>query len=130
MPDENRERKRYMWEFNDERPIFTQLAEQITSRIVSGEFSPGQKLDSVRELAFQAQVSPNTMQKALAQLEQDGLVFSQRTSGRFITEDTAMLNEVKTKLAIEQITALLEKLGKLGLSHDDAIDLIKKVKPL
>lgn len=119
-----------MWEFNDERPIFTQLAEQITSRIVSGEFSPGQKLDSVRELAFQAQVSPNTMQKALAQLEQDGLVFSQRTSGRFITEDTAMLNEVKTKLAIEQITALLEKLGKLGLSHDDAIDLIKKVKPL
>ena len=75
------------WNLNSDRPIFMQLIEIIQHCILSGTYPPGSKLPSVRDLASQAAVNPNTMQKALAELERSGLVYSQRTSGRFITED-------------------------------------------
>ncbi len=79
------------WEFQSDRPIYTQLVEQIKLRIISGIYKPGDKLPSVRDFAQEASVNPNTMQRALAELEKDGLVYSQRTSGRFITEDIEMI---------------------------------------
>lgn len=75
------------WELDSDRPIFIQIVERIQMEIISGKYSPGDKLPSVRELAAVAAVNPNTMQKALTELERTGLVYSQRTSGRFITED-------------------------------------------
>lgn len=113
------------WEFNNDQPIYTQLVDQITRSIVSGDFTAGQKLASVRDLAQEARVNPNTMQKALSELERNGLVFSQRTSGRFITEDLEMLNSVKEKLAAEQIYLFLEKMSQLGFTKEDTIQLIK-----
>ena len=77
------------WKIDDGRPIWTQLKEQMIKRIVSGTYSSGEKLPSVRDLAGEAGVNPNTMQKALAELERMGLVYSQRTSGRFVTDDEA-----------------------------------------
>ena len=79
------------WRFTDDRPIWLQLTEQLTRRIITGVYPPGSRLPPVRELAAQAGVNPNTMQRALAQLEQDGLAFADRTAGRLVTEDTSVL---------------------------------------
>ena len=92
------------WNLDSDRPIFIQIIERIQVDIISGLYKPGDKLPSVRELAQEASVNPNTMQKALSELERTGLVYSQRTSGRFITEDTAMINNLKSELAQELVT--------------------------
>ncbi|WMJ23996.1 GntR family transcriptional regulator [Paludicola sp. MB14-C6] len=113
------------WNLTSDRPIYAQLIEQITQSIVSGEFRAGEKLPSVRDLAQEAAVNPNTMQKALAELERNGLVYTQRTAGRFITEDNAMLEKVKTQLATEQIQMFFEKMNQLGFSKEQTITLIK-----
>ena len=95
------------WELDNDRPIYLQLMERIQQDIVSGIYKPGDRLPSVRDLAVEAAVNPNTMQKALSELERSGLVYSQRTSGRFITEDTRLLDEMKTSLASEHILQFL-----------------------
>lgn len=81
------------WNLNSERPIYAQLMERITLDIISGIYPPGSKLPSVRDLAQDAGVNPNTMQKALSELERTGLLFSQRTSGRFVTEELTMIEK-------------------------------------
>ena len=81
------------WTLDNDRPIYLQLMERIQRDIIAGVYQPGDKLPSVRDLALEAAVNPNTMQKALSELERSGLVYSQRTSGRFITEDTEMLTQ-------------------------------------
>ena len=80
------------WTLDSDRPIFLQIVERIQTDIVSGRYQPGDKLPSVRDLAAEASVNPNTMQKAFAELERTGLVYSRRTSGRFITEDRTVKN--------------------------------------
>ena len=97
------------WELDSDRPIFIQIVERIQMEIISGKYSPGDKLPSVRDLAAVAAVNPNTMQKALTELERTGLVYSQRTSGRFITEDAKMIEELKNNLAQEQIKEFFRK---------------------
>ena len=99
------------WELDSDRPIFIQIVERIQMEIISGKYSPGDKLPSVRDLAAVAAVNPNTMQKALTELERTGLVYSQRTSGRFITEDAKMIEELKNNLAQEQIKEFLENMS-------------------
>ena len=112
------------WNLRADRPIYAQLIEQITFAIVSGEYRAGDKLPSVRDLAEEAAVNPNTMQKALSELERDGLVYTQRTAGRFITEDTDMIDEKKDQLALEQIKNFLEQMEKIGISRKKTIELI------
>ena len=91
------------WELSAQRPIWSQLVEQIQLRIVTGRYPAGSRLPSVRELAADASVNPNTMQRALSQLEADGLVCSQRTSGRFVTEQEETIMELKKTLALSLI---------------------------
>lgn len=114
------------WNLDSDRPIFIQIIEKIQMDIISGVYSPGDKLPSVRELAAEASVNPNTMQKALSELERTGLVYSQRTSGRFITEDTTMIDELKAELAKEIISQFLENMQKLGFQYDETISLMKQ----
>lgn len=116
-----------VWKFKSDRPIYIQLIEQIQLRIVSGEYSPGSKLPSVRDLAAEASVNPNTMQKALAELEQNGLLYSQRTSGRYVTEDENIIRKVKDTIALEEIKEFLQKMSKLGFSSQETISLIEKI---
>ena len=87
------------WNLNSDRPIYAQILERIQMQIVSGVYQPGTKIPSVRELAADAGVNPNTMQKALAELERSGLVMTQRTSGRVVTEDLNMIKETRNQLA-------------------------------
>ena len=114
------------WILDDTRPIYLQIEDLIKTNISAGVYQPGQKLPSVRDLAAEASVNPNTMQKALTELERSGLVYTQRTSGRFITEDISKMTELKEQLAREQIQLFLKNMEQLGLSRDDIRRLLEK----
>ena len=114
------------WNLTSDRPIFIQIVERIQADIISGRYQPGDKLPSVRDLAGEAAVNPNTMQKALGELERAGLVFSQRTSGRFITEDTTLIKNLKTSVAQEKMGEFLSLMQTLGLSDDEILTLISQ----
>ena len=112
------------WQFAGDRPIYTQLVEQIEQAIVTGAFAPGQRLPGVRDLAQDAGVNPNTMQRALAELEARALVYSQRTSGRFVTEDTAKIAALRHQLAQNLTQGYLAGMAALGLAPGEIAQLV------
>lgn len=112
------------WEIDNTRPIYLQLMERIQLDIVTGVYKPGDKIPSVRELAITAAVNPNTMQKALVELENYGLVYPQRTSGRFITEDETLLTDMRKKMAQEKILLFIENMTQLGFETSEISQLI------
>ena len=114
------------WNLDDSRPIYLQLMERIQHDIVSGVYQPEDKLPSVRDLALDAAVNPNTMQKALSELERGGLVYSHRTSGRFITDDSTLLKKIKTDLAQEYISTFLSQMRRLGVNDSETLEMIKE----
>lgn len=114
------------WDLDENRPIYLQLMEKIQQDIISGVYQAGDRLPSVRELALDASVNPNTMQKALSELERSGLVYSQRTSGRFITEDKSMLKKLKSELAARHIREFLITMKQLGFPPEEALALMKE----
>lgn len=114
------------WNLSSDRPIFLQIVERIQFDIISGHYQPGQKLPSVRDLASEAAVNPNTMQKALSELERTGLLYSQRTSGRFITEDTTMIDELKTSIAKEKIEEFFNSMQHLGYQPNEILSLLSE----
>ena len=113
------------WDLDNDRPIYLQLMERIQQDIVSGVYKAGDKLPSVRELAIDAAVNPNTMQKALSELERDGLVHSRRTSGRFITEDETMLKNLRDELASSHIQDFMEKMKQLGFQEKETLEKLQ-----
>ena len=108
------------WQFHNDQPIYTQLGDQIKFAIVSGALPAGARMAAVRDLAMDAGVNPNTMQRALAELERRGLVYSERTSGRFVTKEEAVLRDLHEELAKKYFEELTEKLRKIGMD-DKAI---------
>lgn len=115
------------WNFSDDRPIYLQIMEQIQLRIICGIYRAGEKLPSVRDIASEASVNPNTMQKALTELEKTGLVFSKRTSGRFITEDAIMIKDMKDNLAKEKIINFLKSMKKIGFAQEETVKLVENI---
>ena len=113
------------WQFSNDAPIYAQLIGQIRAGIVSGAFSPGERLPSVRDLAMEAGVNPNTMQRALAELERTGLVYTQRTAGRFVTEDVAVVDSAKQELAHQQIGAFLHRMERMGYDREQTAQLVR-----
>ena len=113
------------WSFPSNQPIYTQLIEQLTLAILSGEYPTGGKLPAVRELAAEAGVNPNTMQRALAQLEQTGLLYPRRTSGRFVTEDETVIQEARLNLARERAEEFLRAMAQLGYDRQAALQLLR-----
>lgn len=112
------------WELKSDRPIYAQLIEQIELRICSGEYTPGSKLPAVRDLAQEISVNPNTLQRAFAKLEEDGLLYTNRTSGRFVTEDINMISKVRTKLAQEFIQQFMQNMNKLGFTDNEVFEML------
>jgi len=112
------------WNFTADRPIYLQLMEYLTLNIVSGKYSPGDKLAPVRDLALEAAVNPNTMQRALSELERDGLVRAHRTSGRFVTDDTEVIKKMKTELAKELVATFFGKMKEIGYSADETARIV------
>ena len=115
------------WNLDSSRPIYLQIVERVSLDIVAGKYLPGDKLPSVRDLAAEAGVNPNTMQKALSELERNGLVHSLRTSGRFITENKDMIEQMREELATTQIQEFLDKMRQMGFEQKKVIQLIEKM---
>ena len=116
------------WQFSADAPIYTQLVAQIQMYIVSGVLPPGERLPSVREFAAEAGVNPNTMQRALAQLEQDGLARADRTAGRMVTQDTAVLEAVRRAQAQIVMEQYVQAMAELGYGPEEAAALLKEEK--
>ncbi len=114
------------WKLDDGRPIWPQLSQQLARRIITGVYPPGSKLPSVRELAAEAGVNPNTMQRALAQLEQEGLAWADRTAGRLVTQNTAVLEAARLRAAQAVIQGYFEDMSALGYPRERAAELIKE----
>lgn len=115
------------WELNNDRPIYSQIVEKLQLRIVSGFYPVGSKLPSVRELAAEAGVNPNTMQKAFTELERSGLLITMRTSGRMVTEDEEMIHEVKEIIAKQEIEQFFNKMREIGFSREQIIALAESM---
>lgn len=116
------------WNISNDRPVYIQLVEELTMRIVSGVYKPGERIDSVRDFAQQAKVNPNTMQKALAEIERNGLVYSQRTAGKFVTEDKKVIEKAKKSLATAEVETFMLKMKKLGYDKDTVLSFINDAK--
>lgn len=113
------------WDLSSDRPVYLQIVEKIQSDIVAGVYKAGDKLPSVRELAAEAAVNPNTMQKALTELEKTGLVYTNRTSGRYISEDENLLLQMRKDLASKETASFLKKMKLYRYSEEDIFQLIK-----
>ena len=114
------------WNLDGSRPIYLQLVEEIRRRIVTGEYPPGSHIPSVRDFATQASVNPNTMQRALTELERTQLIENQRTNGRTVTEDAAMIEKERRTIAEEELKACLVRMQKIGISPEELIEMIRK----
>lgn len=112
------------WKLREDRPIYQQLMEQITEQIVSGHMGAGSKVPPVRELAAEAGVNPNTMQRALADLEREGLLYTNRTSGRYVTEDKEMIKAMRDQIAQDRISEFLAGMNQLGFSAAEIAALL------
>ena len=113
--------------FDNERPIYIQLVEQLRLAIVSGQYAASSRLPSVRELATIAQVNPNTMQKALQELEEQQLIFTERTNGKFVTEDKKLIAKYKKQLAVASAKNYLADTQKIGATFDEAINILQEI---
>lgn len=112
--------------FDNERPIYLQIVELIKLEIISGKLNKGDKLLSVREYAVLYKVNPNTMQKALSELEREKLIFTERTNGKYVTLDNDLIKKYKIKYINEKINSFIEEMNNIGINIEDIINELKK----
>lgn len=115
------------YSFDNERPIYIQLVEKLELNIISGKIKPGERIPSVRELALTLKVNPNTMQKALAELESNGLIYTERTNGKFVSDNKKLIEERKEKLAKEKTKKFIDDMNSIGISFNETIDYLKRI---
>ena len=113
--------------FDNERPIYVQLVEKLRIEIVSGKLKTGERIPSVRELALTARVNPNTMQKALAELESEGLVYTERTNGKFVTDNKDLIEKVKRELAEEKVNNYIKDMKNIGITYEEAVKYLQEM---
>ena len=113
------------WSFTSRAPVYMQIVSRIRADILGGVYKPDQQIPAVRQLALTAGVNPNTMQKAFAALEQSGLICTQRTSGRTVTEDIEVIKGVQKDLASSHITQFIQKMKELGFTNDEIKNLVE-----
>ena len=114
------------WEFKKNLPLFVQISDRIRRDIVLGTYSAGEQLPTVRQLAFTASANPNTVQHALAILEDEGLIVTRGTAGKFITSDTELLCAARKKIKAHTIEGLLKEALELGISAEEIVEYVKE----
>lgn len=115
------------YEFDNERPIYIQLVEKLRIEIITGHYKPGERLPSVRELSLKTRVNPNTMQKALSELENDLLIYTERTNGKYITNDIKLIEQAKKNLAQDKVYKYLTDMSSIGIDYEEAIKYLKEL---
>ena len=113
--------------FDNERPIYVQLVEKLRIEIVSGKLKNGERIPSVRELALTTKVNPNTMQKALAELENEGLIYTERTNGKFVTDNKELIEKMKRKLAEEKVNNYINDMKNIGITYEESIQYLQEL---
>ncbi len=116
------------WSFTQDRAVYLQISERIIISIISGKYAPAQQIPSVRQLALEAAVNPNTVQHAFADLENEKIIVSKGTLGRFVTDDTEVIEKCRKKLAGELATTFIKKASELSISKDELISIIKETE--
>ncbi len=116
------------WKFNRNAPLFLQIADRIRGDILRGVYAPDEQIKAVRQIAVEVAVNPNTVQKSLTLLEEEGLLYTKGTAGRFVTSDVGILSRTRARVAREMAHHICEEAEALGLSRDKLIDYIKKEK--
>lgn len=114
------------WQFNQREPVFLQIANRLRGDILRGEYDTYEQFPSVRQLASVAAVNPNTMQKALSHLEEEGILYSKGTVGRFVTEDESILKSANEKMRRELVRKMLSEASALGIDSDELVKYIKE----
>lgn len=114
------------WKFDPKLPLTLQIQHKLRQDILTGTYAPGEQFPTVRQLAFEASVNPNTMQKALTGLEGEDLLVSRGTVGRFVTEDTAVLARAREHMYSEYMTHVLRQAGELGISREMLLTFIRE----
>lgn len=115
-----------MWNFSNDRPVYLQIMDVIKLRIATGQYPVGGRIPSVRDLAEEARVNPNTMQKALSEIEREGYLFSLRTSGKFVTDSPETVSKLKSLLYTDIISEFVSKMRELGIDSEQAVTLVKE----
>lgn len=116
------------YKFSSDKPIFLQLSELLKSEIVSGKIKPGEKLKSVRDYSAVFKVNPNTVQKALSELEAEGLIYTDRTNGKFVSKDSKLVETSRVQEATEKVKAFFDNMQSLGFDKRDIVKIINKME--
>lgn len=116
------------YQFDNDKPIYLQMVELIKTEIISGRLKYGEKIPSVRELAVQAKVNPNTVQKALAELERCGLIYTERTNGKFVTENKSIIKAYRDGIINEKVESFLKDMIHIGVSEDEIREYLDSKK--
>lgn len=114
--------------FDNERPIYLQIVDEIKFEIVSGKLMSGNRIPSVRELAIKVKVNPNTMQRALTELENEGLIYTERTNGKFVTQDKKKIENLKKKMMKEKANNYFKDMKNIGVSFEEALECLKELE--
>ncbi|WP_416324697.1 GntR family transcriptional regulator [[Eubacterium] hominis] len=112
--------------FNDNIPIYIQIMDECKRRMITGVYAPGSKVPPVRELAVEFGVNPNTVQRAMSDLEREGLFISERTSGRFICKDTELIHALKKSVVNDRILSFLNEMKQYGCEEEEIIQMIRE----
>ena len=115
------------WNFSSDRPVYIQISERIKRAVLSGEYVAGEQIPSVRQLAMEAAVNPNTVQHAFSDLEDEGIIISKGTVGRFVTDDVQIIEACRKNMAEQLVKDFILSIGQLSVSKDEAVEMIKEV---
>ena len=113
--------------FDNDRPIYIQLVDSLKKYIISGKIKPGDRLPSVRDLALMIKVNPNTIQRALSELEDASLIYTERTNGKFVTSNSSLIEKVKMDLARDKVNNYLVDMKNIGITYEDSIKYLQEL---
>lgn len=116
------------WSFSADRPVYIQISERIKRLVLSGEYKPGEQIPSVRQLALEAAVNPNTVQHSFAELENEGLIISKATLGRFVTEDTEVIENCRKIMAEQLVKDFVQNISQLSVTKPQILTMIEEVE--
>ncbi len=114
------------WSFTSDRPVYLQIADRVIKSVLSGDYQPGQQIPAVRQLALEAAVNPNTVQHAFAELEHEGIIISKGTMGRYVTEDTQVVEVCRKKMAQQLVVNFAENMRQLSISKEETMAMIEE----
>lgn len=115
------------WKFSSDKPVYLQISDRIVKKVLSGEYKAGEQIPSVRQIALEAAVNPNTVQHAFTELENEGLIISRGTLGRFVTEDTQVVASCRRKMAEQLVREFSKNMNELSITKEQAVNMIEEV---